>query len=294
MRWGALPSEANQARVLSDVLARGKRENFRVNLIEAFDQPWKRYFEGTVGGHWGLFDDAGRRQKFYWGAAVSNHRHWPWQAAGGAVLVALVFGAAMLARRGAISAVTTIAWLAIAFEAAVAGVLASWSVENVPIESFDVGGWVRSLAFAVLAIMTPIASGAALALANRPPAFSRVLGDKQDRERDPLLLTLGLLLIALTVLAVQSALALSFDPRYRDFPFAAITAAAVPLLLTSILAERAAGQRPLAETIAAVVLLLCALFVAWNETLANWQALWFCAGLVLVAVSLLRARAAPG
>ena len=42
MREGALPSPANQARVLHDVLARGKRENFHVNLIEAFDQPWKR------------------------------------------------------------------------------------------------------------------------------------------------------------------------------------------------------------------------------------------------------------
>ena len=31
-----------------------KRANFRVNLIEAYDQPWKRQLEGTVGGHWGL------------------------------------------------------------------------------------------------------------------------------------------------------------------------------------------------------------------------------------------------
>ena len=31
-------------------------ESFRVNLIEAYDQPWKRQLEGTVGGYWGLFD----------------------------------------------------------------------------------------------------------------------------------------------------------------------------------------------------------------------------------------------
>ena len=86
MREGALPSPANQARVIADVLERGKREHFRVNVIEAFDQPWKRALEGTVGGHWGLFDDATRQQKFVWGAPVSNHPHWPWQAAGGVVL----------------------------------------------------------------------------------------------------------------------------------------------------------------------------------------------------------------
>jgi hypothetical protein len=43
-----------------------------------------------------------------------------------------------------------------------------------------------------------------------------------------------------------------------------------------------------------VVLMLCAAFIVWNETFANWQALWFAASLVLVAFSLLRARAAPG
>ena len=68
MREGALPSPANQARVIQDVLALGKRENFRVNVIEAFDQPWKRALEGTVGGHWGLFDAATRAPKFAWGA----------------------------------------------------------------------------------------------------------------------------------------------------------------------------------------------------------------------------------
>jgi len=55
MRDGALPSLANQAFVVSQILALAKAEKFRVNLIEAYDQPWKRQLEGTVGGYWGLF-----------------------------------------------------------------------------------------------------------------------------------------------------------------------------------------------------------------------------------------------
>ena len=55
MREGALPSPVNQARVMHEVLALARRENYRVNLIEAYDQPWKRQLEGTVGGHWGLY-----------------------------------------------------------------------------------------------------------------------------------------------------------------------------------------------------------------------------------------------
>jgi glucan 1,3-beta-glucosidase len=57
---------------------------------------------------------------------------------------------------------------------------------------------------------------------------------------------------------------------------------------------RPAGVRGLAETMAASTLALCAIFIVWNETLANWQALWFAAALALLAFSLLRARAAPG
>jgi exo-beta-1,3-glucanase (GH17 family) len=295
MREGALPSPANQARVIADVLSRGKQERFRVNVIEAFDQPWKRALEGTVGGHWGLFDDATRQQKFIWGQPVSNHPHWPWQAAGGIVLAGLVFAAVHHARRMAgAAAIGPRAWGAVALNAAVAGVLAGWTIENVPIESLDIGGWVRSLAFAALAIAAPIAGAAAMVLPVGPPAFAGIIGPKSERVRGPLPLTLGILLIVLTVLAVQSALALSFNPRYRDFPFAPLTAAALPFLLLSLVVAPAAGARSRAEAVAAAVLVPCAVFIVWNETFANWQALWFATALVLVAFSLLRARVAPG
>jgi glucan 1,3-beta-glucosidase len=294
MRQGALPSPANQARVLADVLARGKREGFRVNLIEAFDQPWKRVLEGTVGGHWGLFDDRSRAQKFTWSEAVSNHPHWRWQAGFGVVLAAVAFAVGWIARRPAPAKADDGVWIAIAVNAAVAGVLAGWTVENVPIESLGLGGWLRSLSFAALAVAAPVAGAAALAARRRVPAFAQVIGPQGRRTRDPLEWGLGLLLVALTMLAVQSALALAFDPRYRDFPFAPLTAAAVPLVLLSLTAERPAAPRVCAETLAAATLVLSAAFVVWNETLANWQALWFGGALALVAVSLVRARAAPG
>ena len=64
MREGALPSRTNQAQVVSEILDTAKREGFRVNLIEAYDQPWKRQLEGTVGGYWGLFDAYRREVKY--------------------------------------------------------------------------------------------------------------------------------------------------------------------------------------------------------------------------------------
>jgi exo-beta-1,3-glucanase (GH17 family) len=295
MREGALPSPATQAFVLADVLRRGKQDGFRVNLIEAFDQPWKRFLEGTVGGHWGMFEDASRRQKFVWGAPVSNHPSWPLQAAGGVAFAAVVFAAAMLARRRAPDqgAPDNFAWGAIALNAAIAGVMIGWTIENIPLESLGIGGWTRSLAFAAVAVLAPVAGAVALATSRTLPTFNQVIGSKSQRTSDLPALALGLLFAALVALAVQSALALSFDPRYRDFPFAPMTAAVVPFVLLSLVAPRRKGERPLAETLAAAVLALCAIFIVLNETPANWQALWFAATLAALVLSLLRTPAAP-
>ncbi len=212
-------------------------------------------------------------------------------------MAALVFAAAIRAQPRSTGAreIGLGAWIAIALNAAVAGMLIGWTIENVPVQSFDIGGWLRNLSFAALAIAVPIAGAAAMARRTVPPAFATIFGPRRDRVRDPVLLAIGLLLMALTVLAVQSALALSFDPRYRDFPFAPLMTAALPFLMLSF-APRPTGARAgvVAETVAGVVLACCAVFIVWNETLANWQALWFAGALALLAFSLLRARAAPG
>jgi hypothetical protein len=42
-----------------------------------------------------------------------------------------------------------------------------------------------------------------------------------------------------------------------------------------------------AETIAAAVLGLSAIYILFNETLANWQAVWFCAGLLALGFILI-------
>src|ERR1700742_642541 len=99
MRAGALPSRTNQARVVSEILDLAKQEHFRVNLIEAYDQPWKRRLEGTVGGYWGLFDSVRRELKYPPGEAISNYPFWRLQMACGMALSVFVFGAAWLTLR---------------------------------------------------------------------------------------------------------------------------------------------------------------------------------------------------
>ena len=294
MREGALPSPVNQARALHEAVALAKRERYRLNVIEAYDQPWKRQLEGAVGGHWGLFDAYARKAKFAWGGTVSNHPHWRWQAAGGVVLAAVVFVAAWFASRRSAAPPAASLWALVAANAFVGGTLIGWTVENVPIESLTVGDWVRSLAWSAVAALSPLAGAAARTAGATIPSFASVLGRRAQRPQDWLTLVLGLLLVALTVLAVQAALGLVFDPRYRDFPFAPLTAAAFSFLLLLRAPPRRRDLRPAAETIAAAVLALAAIYIACNETFANWQAVWFCGGLFVFAVTLLPARDAPG
>jgi len=294
MREGALPSPANQARAVEEVVALAKRESFRVNLIEAYDQPWKRQLEGTVGGHWGLYDAYRRAPKFAWGGAVSNHPHWRWQAAGGVALAAVIFGGAFAVRRRIAAGSDIGLWLRIAAVALVSGTLIGWTVENVPLESLTTGDWLRSLAWAAVALLSPIAVASAMAAGKRMPSFARILARGSERVRDRLVLALGMLLIVLAVLAAQAALGLVFDARYRDFPFAPLTGAVVPFLLLAFPTTwKLRPDAPVAETAMAVTLGLSAVYIACNESFANWQALWFSAGVLALTYTLLQVRDAP-
>ena len=56
MREDALPSKTNQAIFVREFVKLAEGKGWNYNIIEAFDQPWKRVSEGAVGGFWGLFD----------------------------------------------------------------------------------------------------------------------------------------------------------------------------------------------------------------------------------------------
>ncbi len=292
MREGARPSPSNQALALTETLALAAREHFQLNVIEAFDQPWKRALEGTVGGYWGIIDRTTGAPKFnLTGGSVSDHPNWTTQAAAGIILTALAFaGAAAAARRKRVSARQ---WALIAGMLFVSTVAFGWTLETVAVESFSLGSWLRSLAFAAAAAAAPIVCASGCAAGRPVPAFADLIGGRA-RLRDGFDWALGGILILTMVVAVEAALGLVFDPRYRDIPFAPLTAAALPYLALSFTAPRPGIRRSVAESVAAALLVVCAAYIVVNESFANWQAAWFCAGAVVLALSLVRGRDAPG
>ena len=59
--------------------------------------------------------------------------------------------------------------------------------------------------------------------------------------QNPLAQSAGVILAITMLLAFVIALGLVFDPRYRDFPFAPLTAAIVPFLVHGFMVARPKG-----------------------------------------------------
>ena len=86
MREDVLPSKINQALFVREFVKVAQKYNWDYNIIEAFDQPWKRLSEGAVGGYWGLFDKD-RMDKNVFKGEVSNFPNYKYLAFASILLV---------------------------------------------------------------------------------------------------------------------------------------------------------------------------------------------------------------
>ena len=288
MREGALPSPVNQARVIHELAAAAEAGRFRVNLIEAFDQPWKRRLEGTVGGAWGVLPDNRQSLRVAWGHPVSNAPWWPWAVLGGVLLSAAIFAVAELTReRAGRAAFQGRDLLRLTVLASVTGALAGTAIEALLLEAHGLGGWIRSVGFTAVALGAPFAVASAFGTGQGLPALAAVIGPRAHRTAAPRARVLGWMIIALMMLAGESALGLCFNPRYLDFPWATLTMATVSFALLP--PTRSAPHARMAERLFAALSLVCAGRIVINETFANWQAMWLAASLALLAITLSRA-----
>ncbi len=291
MREGALPSRTNQARVVSEILSLAKQENFRVNLIEAYDQPWKRELEGTVGGYWGLIDSALRAVKYPANQPISNYPFWKLQMGCGMALSVLVFGAAWLTLRRRPWTPRLASWIAVAISATTAGILSGVAADKMFFESYGPGGWLGWGALLAAAMASPLLCANAMMSGRALPTFLELMGPRDGRARSVLAAVLGAALVVTTLIGAETALGFVFDPRYRDFPFASLTMAVVPFASLMLLNRPQVGVRPIAEQVFAALFTGAALYTVFNEGADNWQSLWTCAAYLLLAITLWQARA---
>jgi hypothetical protein len=267
-----------------------KQENFRVNLIEAYDQPWKRQLEGTVGGYWGLIDSVQRMLKYPPGEAISNFPLWKWQMGGGMALSVLVFAAGWLTLRRRPWTPRLSAWIAVFLSATVGGILLGLACDKLYYESYGFGGWLCWGLLLAMGVLSPLLCTHALMSGRSLPIFLDFLGPRELRTRSVSTVLLGLVLAITTVIAALTALGFVFDPRYKDFPFAALSMAVVPFSTLTLLNRPAQGTRPIAEAVFAGLLASSILYIGPNEGPENWQSMWTCAVYLLLALTLWQAR----
>jgi glucan 1,3-beta-glucosidase len=207
------------------------------------------------------------------------------------VLSFFVFGAAWLTLRRRPWTPRLASWVGVGMSATTAGILLGVASDKMFYESYGIGGWLAWGALFAAAIASPLLCANALMSGRALPTFLELLGPREFRTGSVLTVLLGGMLILTTLIGAETALGFVFDPRYRDFPFAALTMAVVPFSMVMLLNRPQEGARPIAEQVFAAVLTGSALYTIFNETTQNWQALWTCAIYILLAVTLWRARA---
>ena len=171
-------------------------------MFEAYDEPWKRRWEGTVGGYWGLLDGTERKLKYPAGADVSNHPFWKLQMVCGMILCTCVFAAAWLTRRGRPSPPRLAPWVAVAISATTGGILLGIGAEKMILESFGIGGWLVQGLLLSAGIVAPLLSANALIAGRALPSFLDVLGPSEGRSQSFMTNMLGIALIVTALIGV--------------------------------------------------------------------------------------------
>lgn len=219
-RETAVPSRVNEAKFIRGFVAMAEANGWHYNLIEAFDQPWKRASEGAVGGYWGLFD-ADRQDKGILAGPVTNVPYWPvWLGVGGLILLGtLVLGGRVRSTRAAL--------LLPLLGTVAAGSIGSWAeLTRVTARFTDEWIWAGLL----LALNLLVLAHGALALSARQGWRARAFAWLEQRA-DWLIAVAGFA-------AAVMMLALVFDPRYRSFPSAALLLPALVYLLRPVSGPR--------------------------------------------------------
>lgn len=269
-RGASVPGRINQARYHREFTAYAASQGIPYNLIEAFDQPWKRMSEGTVGGHWGLLDAHGT-EKFPWSGPVAEQPGGPRvallasMASGLALAAALAFGGPARVRRAAVLAAGSI--LVVTIVAQQRADLVAGNITTVD--------WVATLL---------VAGAGWLVLAH---ALGALAGWSVG---------VGTLARLASLFVLASAVYVSFGllvaGRHRDFPVWLFLPGVIGFLVTAVLDLTARARKLLArpaveETVLATCLVATGVAIPLLEGLDNLRSLAWGACSVALGLSIL-------
>ncbi len=89
-KQSAVADVATEAKFLRRFLHKAGQEGYIYYIMEAFDQPWKRKLEGSVGAYWGVYD-VERNAKFEFVKPIVGLPQWQTLAVISVLLAAIIF-----------------------------------------------------------------------------------------------------------------------------------------------------------------------------------------------------------
>ncbi|MGN6480390.1 glycoside hydrolase family 17 protein, partial [Luteibacter sp.] len=286
-RRDASASLVNEARYVREFLNYAATVDMPYNVIEAFDQPWKRDLEGTVGGYWGIFDvDA--KPKFAMTGPVVEEPRWTWAIAAGGVgaLLFLVVGAVRRRWHG------TAGWVALLLAGFATGTALAAHARLLLFACRNTLEWTTGIAIGVLALGTALALGRAVAARLAAPVnLAAVAPPPVERRR--LSITNSDVLTPqrffwMFVLALYAIL-MVFNGRYRDFPIGLFALPCIGFFLLALLRTREDVLMPLVEErLLAILIAALGVAVVVQEVGANavswsWMLLSFALALPVLS-----------
>jgi exo-beta-1,3-glucanase (GH17 family) len=267
MREASLPSLENQARFIRGFIALAEQEHWQYNLIEAFDQPWKRIKEGAVGGYWGLFSSE-RVDKNILSGPVSNFSNWRMLFVQSAAIGLLTL---LIARgHGSMGAGR---WLR--FSAAMAGGAILIVLQGHQFSIISTNTYEYIWAAVVLSLCASVYLLALKAIASGTMPKHLSLDASLDFLRGKSRLSAeavnGVLRLGVIFCALIAVLGLVLDARYRSFNNFGF---AIPALAYAWFFRKQKGQKmpSMLEHLSGLLLAAGGVAILINETPLNWQA----------------------
>lgn len=293
-RRDAGASLVNEARYLREFLDYAATVDMPYNVIEAFDQPWKRDLEGTVGGYWGIFDvDA--KPKFAMTGPVVEEPRWAWAiGAGGACAVVFLLVGTVRRRWHGLAG-----WLSLLLAGFATGTALAAHARLLAFACRDTLEWAVGIGIGAVALFTASSLSRAVAARLASPVNPAAVAPRPVERRVLGIVWAGVFtpqrFFWMFVLTLYGIL-MVFNGRYRDFPVGLFALPCIGFLLLAMLRTREEALMPLVEErLLAIWLVLLGAAVVVQENGANlvsWG--WLVLNLALAVPVLWAWRRASG
>ena len=275
MREDALPSKTNQAIFVREFVKLAEEKNWNYNIIEAFDQPWKRVSEGAVGGFWGLFDKD-RLDKNVFTGDVSNFPNYKYLGFGSLLLI---FGFSFLLKNSNISTKRVVLF---SFINTIFAVLYMLQMEqfNITVRSSGEVVW------ATLVLLTHLAIYYFVLLNIVKESKPKIVGIREILTNKIFNVdTLPMILFYSSFIFVLiSTIILAFEGRYRNFEIYIFAISAISFVL--LYGGRFVNMKFKAfEKLSFIVLLITSIISFYNEGSLNiFSNIWIIIALIFTYI----------